>query len=209
MLLSMSATFVARGRARVGRSPRQRAPADQLRFIRRTMERAGTFTAVSGVGQIIVGGVGLVAAAIAAQTSTPGRWLAVWLGAAVVAVSVAGWTIARKAARVRVPLWSGPTRRFALSFSPSLVAGAILTLLLQSTDVADRLPGIWLLVYGASVTASGAASIGIVPVMGACFMVTGVAALAAPPAWGDWFMAFGFGLTHILFGIRIARRHGG
>ena len=173
------------------------------------MERAGVFTAVSGVGQIIVGGVGLVAAAMAAQTSTPGRWLAVWLGAAVVAVSLAGWTIARKAARLRVPLWTGPTRRFALSISPSLVAGAILTLVLQSTDVADRLPGIWLLVYGASVTAGAAAAIGIVPVMGACFMVTGVVALAAPPAWGNWFMAFDFGVLHILFGIRIARRHGG
>ena len=209
MLRSMSETFVATGRAGVARSPRQRTPTDQLRFIRRTMERAGAFTAVSGVGQIIVGGVGLVAAAIAAQTSTPGRWLAVWLGTAVVAVLVSVWTIARKAARLRVPLWSGPTRRFALSFSPSLVTGAILTLVLQSTDVAGRLPGIWLLVYGASVTAGGAASIGIVPVMGACFMVTGVAALAAPTAWGDWFMAFGFGAIHILFGIRIARQHGG
>jgi hypothetical protein len=89
------------------------------------------------------------------------------------------------------------------------VAGAILTLFLQSTDVADRLPGIWLLVYGASVTAGGAASISIVPVMGACLMVIGVAALATPAAWGDWFMAVGFGVVHILFGIRIARRHGG
>lgn len=205
----MSPPFVARRRAGAGRSPRQPDPADQLRFIRRTMERAGTFTAVSGVGQIVVGGIGLLGATIAAQTSTSGRWLAVWVSTAVVAVAVAGWSIARKAARLQVPLWSGPTRRFALSFCPTLVAGAILTLFLQSTDVADRLPGIWLLVYGASVTAGGAASIGIVPVMGACLMVIGVAALAAPAAWGDWFMAFGFGVVHILFGIRIARRHGG
>ena len=45
--------------------------------------------------------------------------------------------------------------------------------------------------------------------MGGCFMATGVAALAAPAAWGDWFMAIGFGGLHILFGIIIARRHGG
>ena len=173
------------------------------------MERAGAFTAVSGVGQIVVGGIGLLAAAIASRASTPGRWLAVWLGAAGVAVAVASWAIARKAARLQVPLWSGPTRRFALSFFPPLVAGGILTLFLQSTDVADRLPGIWLLVYGASVTAGGAASIGIVPIMGASFMVVGVVALATPPGWGDWFMALGFGVLHILFGIRIARRHGG
>jgi hypothetical protein len=108
-----------------------------------------------------------------------------------------------------VPLGSGPTRRFALGFCPPLVAGAILTLVLQQTAVADRLPGIWLLVYGASVTAGGAASISIVPVMGGCFMTVGIAALGAPSAWGDWFMALGFGVLHILCGIVIARRHGG
>ena len=205
----MSATFVARGRTHAGQSPRHRDPTDQLRFIRRTMERAGPFTAMSGAGQVIVGGIGLVAAAVAMQMSTPGRWLAVWLGAAVLAVTVAGWTLSRKATRLQVPLWSGPTLRFALSFCPPLVAGAILTLVVQQTVVADRLPGIWLLVYGASVTAGGAASIGIIPVMGGCFMTVGLAALAAPTAWGDWFMALGFGVLHILFGIVIARRHGG
>ena len=205
----MSVTFVARGRSRARPSPRHRDPTDQLRFIRRAMERAGPFTAMSGAGQVIVGGIGLVAAAVAMQMSTPERWLAVWLGAAVLAVAVSGWTFSLKTTRLQVPLWSGPTRRFALGFCPPLVAGAILTLVLQQTAVADRLPGIWLLVYGASVTAGGAASISIVPVMGGCFMTVGIAALGAPSAWGDWFMALGFGVLHILFGIVIARRHGG
>jgi len=209
MLARMPVTFMARGRADVDRAPRQRDPADQLRFIRRTMEAAGAFTAVSGAGQIAVGSIGLVAAMMAAQTSTSGRWLAVWLGAAVVAVAVSGLTIARKAARLHLPLWSGPTRRFAISFFPALVAGAILTLFLFPTEVADRLPGVWLLVYGAGVTAGGAASLRLVPVMGVCLMGIGAAALAAPAAWGDGFMAFGFGVVHILFGIRLARRHGG
>jgi hypothetical protein len=173
------------------------------------MEGAGTFTAVSGAGQIIVGAIGLLGSTMAAQTSTSGRWLAVWLGAAVLAVTVSGWTMVRKATSLQLPLWSGPTRRFAISFCPSLVTGAILTLSLFPTEVADRLPGVWLLVYGAGVTAGGAASLRLVPVMGACFMGIGAAALAAPAAWGDGFMAFGFGVLHILFGIRIARRYGG
>ena len=205
----MSATYVARGRAPVGQSSRHSEPTDQLRFIRRTMERAGPFTAMSGAGQTVVGGIGLVAAMVAGQMSTPGRWLAVWLCAAVLAVVVAGWALSRKVARLQIPLWSGPTPRFALSFCPPLVAGAVLTAVLQGTVVADRLPGIWLLVYGAAVAAGGAASVGIIPVMGGCFMATGVAALAAPAALGDAFMALGFGVLHILFGIVIARRHGG
>ena len=209
MLRRMSGTFIARGRADVSRGPRRSNPADQLRFIRHAMEGAGAFTAVSGAGQVAVGGIGLLAATMAVRTSTPGRWLAVWLGAAVVAMTLSGWAIAHKAARLKVPLWSGPARRFATSFFPSLVAGAILTLLLIPTKLADRLPGVWLLVYGAGVTAGGAASLRLVPVMGACFMGLGTAALVAPANWGDGFMAFGFGVVHILFGIRIARRHGG
>jgi hypothetical protein len=45
--------------------------------------------------------------------------------------------------------------------------------------------------------------------MGICFAVIGAAALAAPLAWADGIMAAGFGGLHILFGLIIARKHGG
>ena len=45
--------------------------------------------------------------------------------------------------------------------------------------------------------------------MGLCFMLFGGLALFSPPAWGNTWMAAGFGGLHILFGIAIARRHGG
>ena len=41
------------------------------------------------------------------------------------------------------------------------------------------------------------------------FMVLGVFALIPMPALGDLWMAAGFGGLHILFGVTIARRHGG
>jgi hypothetical protein len=44
--------------------------------------------------------------------------------------------------------------------------------------------------------------------MGVILMVLGVAALAAP-AGGDGFMAAGFGGVQIIFGLIIARKHGG
>jgi len=45
--------------------------------------------------------------------------------------------------------------------------------------------------------------------MGLCFMALGGAALIVAPAGRDTFLALGFGGLHVIFGLVIARRHGG
>jgi hypothetical protein len=59
------------------------------------------------------------------------------------------------------------------------------------------------------VITGGAASVRIVPVMGLGFMAIGLVAALAPAAWGTACLALGFGVLHIVFGLVIARRHGG
>ena len=81
--------------------------ADNLRFIRETMERAGSFTAVPGWGGFAMGVTAVIAAVMAARQSGPNGWLLVWLAEALVAVAIAAGAAARKAAapvaeRVRV-----------------------------------------------------------------------------------------------------------
>lgn len=182
---------------------------DDLRYIRATMERAGAFTAVPGWGGVAMGISALAAAGVASNQPTGDRWLGVWLAAAVVAIAIAGWTITRKARRAGVPLLDGPGRKFALSFLPPVLAGAVLTLALYRSGTMTALPGAWLLLYGAGVVTAGTFSVRIVPVLGLCFMALGAAALFSPAAWGDAYLAIGFGGLHILFGTAIARRYGG
>ena len=197
------------------RPPLERPPAlhvhamDDLRFIRQTMEAAGSFTAVPGWGTVAMGASALIAALVAALQPTPGAWLATWMIEAAAALVIAAATMSRKARGVGLSLFSGPGRRFVLSFAPPLFAGAILTIVLAAGGRTAVLPGAWLLLYGTGVVTGGAFSVRIVPVMGLCFMLAGSVALFLPAAWGNLAMAAGFGLIHVVFGVLIARRHGG
>ena len=181
---------------------------DNLRYIRATMERAGSFTAVPGWGQVVVGVTALGAAVVAAQQQSTLNWLVVWLAEAMVALTVGGWTMVRKARAVNDSLLSGPGRRFGLSFLPPLVVGGLLTVALYLGDARALIPAVWLLLYGTGVITGGAFSVPIVPVMGLGFLLLGAAALFAP-GLGNWLLAAGFGGLHIGFGFWIARRYGG
>lgn len=182
---------------------------ENLRFIRETMERSASFTAVSGWAGVAMGAVALAAAAVARLQQDPRVWLAVWLLAAAVSFAVAVGGMAVKSRSVGMPLFSGPGRKFASSFAPPIVVGGLLTVALFVAGEIRLLPGTWLLLYGAAVVTGGAHSVRVVPLMGAVFMATGAVALLAPPAWADAFMALGFGMLHVVFGLVIARKHGG
>jgi len=167
--------------------------ADHLRYIRETMERAAEFTAVPGWGGVAMGVTALMAAWAASRQTTPRAWLAA----------------ATKAHRANSRLFSGPGRKFVLSFAPPIVAGGLLTFALYHAHFLAALPGVWLLLYGTAIVTGGAFSVRVVPVMGLCLMLLGAAALLAPPVWGDAFMAAGFGVVQIGFGWWIARHFGG
>jgi hypothetical protein len=182
---------------------------DNLRYIRRTMERAGSFTAVPGIGGMLMGSTALLAAWIADRPTGSRQWLAVWLLEAVAAFLIGIGATAVKARRVKIPLLSGPGRKFVAGFAPAMLAGGVLTAVLYSAGLATFLPGTWLLLYGAGVVSGGGASVRVVPVMGACFMAAGTVALLLPQASGNVALAAGFGGLHIIFGTIIAVKYGG
>jgi hypothetical protein len=181
---------------------------DNLRFIRETMEAAGTFTAVSGWGQVVIGVTAIPAALLAAQF-TGAEWVLVWVAEALLALFISVWFMYEKAKLASLPLLSGSARKLLFSFSPVVVVGMVLTFALLQLEMYSLLPGVWMLLYGTAVVAAGAFSVRSVPVMGAAFILTGGAALFTPNAWSTAWMIVGFGLLHIVFGFVIARRHGG
>jgi hypothetical protein len=180
-----------------------------LEFIRETMASARTFTAVPGWGMALTGVTALGAAYVAARQAHELGWLTVWLVEVVVGLGLGAATMARKARAVAASLLTGSGRKFALSLVPSLAVGALLTAVLYRAGLPGLLPGTWLLLYGTGVLAAGAFSVGAVPAMGLGFLALGAAALVGPAAWGNALLAAGFGGLHIVFGVVIARRHGG
>ncbi len=201
--------------------------ASQLRYIRETMQRTATFTAVSGWGGVAMGVTALGAALLASQQPTVAGWMRVWAAEALVGIAIGAWATARKARQSDAPLLSGQGRKFLLGLLPAVLAGIALTLAVYGFDIGPTndyfvhrgaveataslrlLPGLWLLLYGAGVVAAGMFSVRFIPLMGGLFMLLGALALLSPAAWGDAWMALGFGGLHLAFGVMIARQYGG
>jgi hypothetical protein len=182
---------------------------DNLRYIRQTMEHAASFTAVPGVGQVVIGATAMLASTVAARVSSDAAWLGLWVAEAILALAIGVQAMRMKSRKAGAPLLAGGGRRFLMSFSLPMLAGAAMTLALYRAGMTHLLPGTWLLLYGTAFAIGGAFSVKIVPVMGGCFMALGVAALFAPHGWANLFMAAGYGVLHVVFGLIIARRHGG
>lgn len=187
----------------------EKAIAD-LRYIRTAVQNAGEFTAVPGWGGVVMGVVGMAAAAVAStRIGTPQAWLTIWLTAAVVAVLVGLISMWRKSRSAGSSLVSAPARRFALAFVPAIVTGIALTAALVARGDWDLLPATWLLLYGVAVSAGGAMSVRVVPLMGAALLAIGIAALFVSFTAANAFLGLGFGLLHVVTGVVIARSYGG
>ncbi len=180
---------------------------ETLDYIRRTMESASTYTAVSGWGLVFSGVVGILATWLAWLRAVPAD-LRIWIPAAMISVAAASVANALKARKIEVPVWSGVLRRVFWVVIPVLVAGALLTFALEANGATQLLPGTWLALYGAGVAAGGTFSVRAIRWMGVVFLVLGAVALAQPE-FGLVMLGVGFGGLHIGAGLDITWRHGG
>jgi len=182
---------------------------EHLPVIRQTMERSSAFTAVSGWGLCAIGATALIATAVAMRQRTIDGWLAVWLAEALVAFTIALFSMQQKASRQGADMLSAVGRRLLMGLLPALAAGGVLTAAIVWDGSTRLIPGVWLLLYGIGVVQAGVFSVRAVPAMGIVLVALGAVALPMPWTWANLMLAAGFGLAHIGFGAFIARRHGG
>lgn len=182
--------------------------ADNLRYIRETMERATSFTAISGLGFVWIGVTAVATAWLASLQASPESWAAVWAAELVLASVIGVGMTARKARAQGERLRSYAGRKLVLAFSPPMAVGGLLTIAAFMAGAQSLVPGIWLGLYGTGVMTGGAYSVRVVPLMGAAFI--GMAAVALlTPVPGDLVLGLGMGGLHVLFGLVIWRWHGG
>jgi hypothetical protein len=179
-----------------------------LDYIRASIESSSSLD-VPGMAGIVMGSIGVLAAIVVSLPRWAPHWLAIWLAAAAVAFVLGGTLVARQITSRGRTRYLGPARKFLLCLCPSLVAGAVLTVVFATSGMTGFIPGTWLLLYGcavlsaSTVTAAGIAR--LICIMGTLFIALGSMAFALPAAAHTALLGLGFGVLHILFGILIGR----
>jgi hypothetical protein len=194
---------------RIPPTPIDSGAVENLRYIRSTIEAAHTFTTVPGKGCIAMGITALAAVAIESIPPLAVHWLAVWVGAAIVACGSALWFMEQKARAQGLSLRRAVAKRFFMTLAPAFIAGAILTTALAGQVDRELVTGMWLLLYGAGLAACGLFAIPAVFTAGLAFMALGTATLWLPPGSAHIVLALGFGGIHLALGTTIVRHHGG
>ena len=151
--------------------------ADNLRYIRSTMESSRAFTSVSGKAGMTMGAIAVAASVLGGAPGSQ-RWWWSWLVTAVLGTMLGLVGALQKSRRQGLSLDRDVSRRFFLALTPAIAAGAVLTVALERAGAHDLIPGVWLLLYGVAVAGAGTHSVRIVPSMGFGFMVLGSATLA-------------------------------
>src|SRR5262249_28392363 len=122
---------------------------DNLRFIRETMERASSFTAVPGWGGVGIGVTAIVAAIIASRIRDEHEWMYVWAWELPLALLIGGLTMKRKAGGAQLKMLSAPGRKITLSPTPPPLARAFLSVGLGRARGFKTLARMWVVVYRA------------------------------------------------------------
>jgi len=180
----------------------------QVSAIRRHMARTETFRgyraatiAFSGVCAFVA--AGLQAIFLPAPIENPAAYLALWIGVAAVCVIVAGAELTWRCRHQRSSLAVQHTKLAVGQFLPCIVAGGLLTIVLERATPESRwmLPGLWAILFSLGVFASCRLLPRPVVCVGLHYLITGLVCLMLfrnEHALSPWAMVLTFGIGQLL-----------
>jgi hypothetical protein len=183
----------------------------QISDIRGHLARTETFrgyrSAIVGFSAVVAVAAGaLQAMLISDPINAKGRYLALWIGAAIVSLAVAAVEMTVRCARAVSPLSVERTRQAVEQFAPCLLAGTVLTCVLFrfAGESLWMLPGLWSIVFSLGIFASWRLLPPAALWVAAYYLMAGAACLAIAQgerALAPWTMAGTFGIGQTLAAI--------
>jgi hypothetical protein len=187
--------------------PDVREALSEIRSIRGHVAR---YTEFRGYGPLTLAGTGVLAIVLASLQRLwginlelePARFLAMWVGAAAVALTLTGIETFARARRIHSSL-AMPMLHAALEqFLPAIVAGILLTVVVARAVPQSlwMLPGLWQMLFSLGVFASCRFLPRATFWVGIWYLATGMGCLAIGPnaAASPWEMGIPFGVGHFL-----------
>lgn len=203
----------------------QQEQLDAIRDIRNLMERSSRFSSLSGLAGIIVGIFALGAIAVAYLVLSisplePGYYSLIQQESAVTGFSLFDLLTAdfgfvlllslltgiylsiRKARKQSLPVWDATAKRMLLNLLIPLVTGGIYCLILLYQGLPALVLPATLLFYGMALLHASKYTLNDIRYLGVLEVALGLMASFFTD-YGLLFWAFGFGILHIVYGIRI------
>ncbi len=201
---------------------------EDLKEIRKMMEKSSRFLSLSGLSGIAAGLVALAGAAIAFfvlgyphRFFGPGEFYtggapryteiipALMLDGIVMLVAALGFSYyftRRRALENGLPLWDETTRRMLLAITFPLVSGGIVCLIMIIQGLVFLVASLTLVFYGLALIAASQYTVKELKILGISDAVLGLLA-GVLPGYGLLFWAAGFGIFHIIYGYRMYRKY--
>jgi hypothetical protein len=187
----------------------------QISEIRAQLARTEVFRGYRAMPVAFSGGVAVLAAFIQAATIPDpvmqiGPYLILWIGAAIVSALAAGLEMMIRARNASSSMTRELTWLALEQFLPSLVAGALLTIVLfrANTESLWMLPGLWQILYSLGIFASCRLLPRPIFWVGVFYLGSGLTALAlsqAETALSPWSMGLPFGAGQMLAALVLYR----
>lgn len=176
-----------------------RRAAEDLKVIRKLMERSSTYELLSarvGVASGLIAWAGVLFLWIT-QLDGPWAYGLVWAGVFVGSLGSVVMCVLQRAQERNEAAWSPTARAVATALVPPFLVGVVLSAWFFARGEHLVMPGIWMLCYACGALATKPYAPEPIRWLGWVMLILGAVTLALPRAWGDVMMAVAFGLGHM------------